>query len=294
MPSRLLFGSAALCGRPRLDRLAGGADVVWIPAPAPVAVSPDVPYVLTVHDLSWLERPEDFTTYERMWHVAGRLERLAARAAAVVCSSRATKRVVERRWHRVDPERVHVVHLGVTAPAGADAPARRETPYLLAVGALEPRKAPVLLADAHALARREGLQAELVFAGTGRLADELAGRDGVTLLGRVGDLGPLYAGALALCMPSRLEGFGFPPLEAALVQTPSVVSDLPVFSETLGTAKLAVPPGDVRALADALLRIEREPALREDLARRAHHAAQALTWDRAADAYHRIFEKAAA
>src|SRR4051794_29732351 len=45
---RPLFGAAALIGRPRLDRLAGEADVVWVPAPAPVAVSSDVPYVLTV------------------------------------------------------------------------------------------------------------------------------------------------------------------------------------------------------------------------------------------------------
>src|SRR5687767_14484261 len=52
--------SAALVGRPRLDRQLGGPDLVWIPAPAPVAVSPGVPYVLTVHDLSFAHRPEDF------------------------------------------------------------------------------------------------------------------------------------------------------------------------------------------------------------------------------------------
>ena len=51
--SRALFGAAALTGRPRLDRLAGGCDVVWAPAPAPLAVSPGVPLVLTVHDRAW-------------------------------------------------------------------------------------------------------------------------------------------------------------------------------------------------------------------------------------------------
>ena len=53
LPSRALFGAAAVARRPRLDRLAGGCDVVWAPAPAPLAVSRGVPLVLTVHDRSW-------------------------------------------------------------------------------------------------------------------------------------------------------------------------------------------------------------------------------------------------
>src|SRR4051812_4957645 len=57
LPGRALFGAAAVAGRPRLDRLLGGAlDVVWVPAPAPVAVSSDVPVVLTVHDRSFEQR----------------------------------------------------------------------------------------------------------------------------------------------------------------------------------------------------------------------------------------------
>ena len=290
LPSRVVFGSAAMFGWPRVDRLAGGADVVWIPAPAPVAVSPGVPYVLTVHDLSWVERPEDFTAYERVWHRLGRLERLARNAAAVVCDSAATRDAAVAAWG-LDEERVHVVHAGVTAPQDGAKPAVPER-YVLAVGALEPRKAPDVLARAHALARSEGLQAELVFAGSGRLEGAVRG-EGVHVLGRVEALGPLYRDALALVMPSYLEGFGFPPLEAALAGTPSIVSDLPVFAETLGDAALKVPVGDERALADALLRMEREPELRVRLAERARQAAERLTWERAAAELHAILERAA-
>ena len=35
--SRAVHGAAALLGRPRIDRRLGGVDVVWLPAPAPVA-----------------------------------------------------------------------------------------------------------------------------------------------------------------------------------------------------------------------------------------------------------------
>jgi glycosyltransferase involved in cell wall biosynthesis len=300
LPSRVLFGLSALTGRPRLDRLAGGADVAWIPAPAPVAISRSVPYVLTVHDLSWIERPHDFTRYERAWHRAGRLARLARDAAAVVTVSAATREAVLRTW-RLEADRVHVVHPGITAPAtdppaaGAPAPPVPDglpERFVLAVGALEPRKDPALLARAFARARAAGLDADLVFAGDGRLAPALRG-EGVHVLGHVPDLGPLYRRALALAMPSRLEGLGLPPLEAALAGTPSAVSDLPVFAETLGDGALRVPPGDERAWADALLRLAGDEALRTRLAAAAAAAARRFSWERAADRLHAILAAAA-
>ena len=265
---------------------------MWIPAPAPVAVSPGVPYVLTVNDLSWIERPQDFTAYERLWHALARIGRLARNAAAVVCISAATREAALAEWD-LDPARVHVVHPGVTDPrASAAEPPALPARYFLAVGALEPRKAPDVLARAHALARSRGLTADLVFAGAGRLAAGLRG-DGVHVLGRVEALGPLYRDAIALVHPSYLEGFGFTPLEAALAGTPSIVSDLPVYAETLGDAALRTPPGEERALADAMLRLERDDELRTRIATGARAAAERLTWDRAAQEMHAVLTEAA-
>ncbi|MDX6732380.1 MAG: hypothetical protein QOC54_2328, partial [Baekduia sp.] len=58
-------------------------------------------------------------------------------------------------------------------------------------------------------------------------------------------------------LPSRLEGYGLPPREAAVYGTPSIVSDLPTL-QLPGT--LRVPPGDAEALADALRRLPAERA----------------------------------
>ena len=99
LPGRALFGAAAVTGRPRLDELLGGGiDVVWVPAPAPLAVSPGVPLVLTVHDRSFEERPADFTRYERLWHRLARPRALARRAAAVVCDTSAGRDDLARAW----------------------------------------------------------------------------------------------------------------------------------------------------------------------------------------------------
>ncbi len=159
--------------------------------------------------------------------------------------------------------------------------------YFLSVGALEPRKAPDVLVRAFARARAGGLDAELAIVGEGRLEPELRG-EGVHLLGRLtdGELDHLYVGALALVMPSRLEGFGLPPLEAAARGTPSVVSDLPTFSATLPDAALRVPIDDELALARALTDIAGDARLRDRLAARAREAARRFSLERSArDAY---------
>jgi glycosyltransferase involved in cell wall biosynthesis len=280
-----VFGAASILGRPPIDLLCDGADVVWIPAPAPVAPG-RAPYVLTIHDLSFEDRPSDFTAYERLWHRLARPGWLAGNAARLIAVSAATA-AEAARWH-VDATVVlsGVDHLG-HAPAPANAP-----PYFLSVGALEPRKAPELLAAAHQRARGAGLQAELWFAGSGRVA--VAG-DGIRTLGAPHDeeLASLYSGALALVMPSWLEGFGLPPLEAAACGTPSIVSDLPVYDETLGANVVRVPPGNEVALAGALLRMEREPEARAALAQAAHAAVAPLTWARAARETHAVLAEAA-
>ena len=166
---------------------------------------------------------------------------------------------------------------------GSEPPPPLPDRFLLAVGALEPRKQPLLLAEAHRRAVERGLDAELVFAGDGTLRARLEGTR-ARVLGHVPDgvLDELYGRALAVVCPSREEGFGFTPLEAAVRGTPAVVADLPVFEETLGDGALRVPPGDPDALADALLRIGAEPELRERLAAAGRESAGRLSWERAA------------
>jgi glycosyltransferase involved in cell wall biosynthesis len=324
LPGRVLFGAAALTGRPRLDRLLGGdCDVVWAPAPAPLALGRHTPFVLTVHDRSWEQRPGDFTAYERAWHRLARPRRLAARARMVVCDAEAVRVDLIDAWG-LAPAEVRTVRL---APAGEPTPsgprgrelagwaadsfaddepedrdlrppaARSGTrPYFLFVGALEPRKAPDLLVEAFSRARRRGLDAELVLAGEGRLAPELAA-PGVTVLGRVSAerLRELYVGAIALVLPSWLEGFGLTPVEALAHGTPAIVSDLPVLREVLGDdGALYVPPGDVERLARALLDLAGDDELRARLVTAGQAATAHLSWAETARRVRAILAEAAA
>jgi glycosyltransferase involved in cell wall biosynthesis len=295
--SRPLFGAAAVARRPRLDRLIGDPlDLIWMPAPAPVAVSHSVPLVLTVQDLSFERRPRDFTAYERLWHLLARPRSLGRRAARVIVLAPSTGDEVGAAW-RIPAERIRVVAPGVALPDPVSDPVHAVQlpgPYLLAVGALEPRKAPDLLAAAFARAREGGLKAELVFAGEGRLAPGLGG-PGVHLLGQVSDdqLDALYRGALTLVVPSLLEGYGLPLREALARGVPAVVSDLPSFGAELSPAVLRVPPGAVDALSGALLRIASEEGLRDRLAIAARQTVEGLTWEAAARATRQVFAEVA-
>jgi glycosyltransferase involved in cell wall biosynthesis len=302
LPGRALFGAAALAGVPRLDRLLGGRlDVLWAPAPAPLALSSTTALVLTVHDLSFEQRRHDFTPYERLWHSLARPRRLAERASAIIVDAGPTRDELLRRWG-IDPGRVTVIHPGVSRPPAPVAESaigelrrRRGLPerFLLCVGALEPRKAPELLMRAHAAAREQGLDVDLVFAGAGRLAKRLGG-PGVHVLGYVApaELEELYVGALALVMPSFLEGYGLPPLEAIARGTPALVSDLAVYDDTLKDGALRVAVGDERALTDALIRISGDEPLRARLVASGRRAIGALSWEQAAARTYEVLKMA--
>lgn len=307
LPNKLLNLSLALTGRPRLDRLLGPGvvDVFFAPNLGFVKVSPGVPLVVTVHDLSFRLFPRYYTWRERIWHRAIRPYHLLKRAQAVITVSAQTKAEVEDIYGLL-AKQISVVHSGID-------PAYRKTlstterlrirrkyrlpeRYLLFLGALEPRKnLPTVLA-AFATARTQGLKAELVLAGQPSAAlKRLARQPGVRLLGYVpeGDKPVLYAEALALVLASLHEGFGFPPLEALACGTPSIVSDLPVFAETLGAAALRVDPTDSGALARNLVDLERSTALRKRLVRFGASKLRQLTWQQSADLTYRVLRAAA-
>lgn len=285
---RRYYARSALLGRPRLDRALGGVDVFWLPANHPCAIGEDVPLVLTVHDLSFDVRPQDFTRYERLNHRITNARAQCRRADRILVTTAAVRDEVVAAYG-VDERVVDVVAPGVARPAWAaadrkaiaEARVRHGLPerYVLQVGALEPRKRPEATARA---AGRVGLAA--AFAGEGPRADVLRGLAGVHLLGHVpdDDLDLLYAGAVALAYPSMLEGYGFPPQEAALRGTPAVVSDLPALRETLGDGALFIPAGDEDALAVALAELGGDDALRRALAARAAELAASRTDEAAA------------
>ena len=123
---------------------------------------------------------------------------------------------------------------------------------MLAVGTRIARKNLGVLGEAAARLREQGI--DIVRAGSSRgyMREEEA--TGLRELGYVSEerLPGLYAGALALVLPSLYEGFGLPCLEAMACGVPVVASNAAALPETCGDAALLVDPRDASGFADAL------------------------------------------
>ena len=242
--------------------------------------------VVTVHDLSFILLPQFFRPGNRMY--LSTMTRLSVqRADRVIADSESTKRDVVRIL-KVPAERVDVIHLAVEPifrplPADDVRDFRQSSGlpdrYILYVGTLEPRKQLPTLLRAYALARSGGAELPTLVVGGGkgwghegifRLVDELGLGDQVLFPGflPLADLPLWYNGASLFAYPSRYEGFGLPVLEAMSCGTPVVTTAASSLPEVAGDAALLVPPGDVEALARALVSLILDVDRRDDLARR--------------------------
>ncbi len=288
LPRSVLYEAWHRTGRPHVDRLAGQPDLVHATGGAVPATTR--PLVATIHDLAWRHHPEAATRRGRRLFEAWLAD--SRRADRVVCPSEATRRHLADAGFADD--RVAVVPLGTDPVPPAPDRARRlrddhglDGPVVLWVGTVEPRKnLPVL---ARAVAAVDGLT--LVVVGPAGWGEDLS-----AALAPLGDravvAGPVdeatkhawFDAADVFCLPSLLEGFGLPVLEAMGHGTPVVTSTDTATAEVAGDAGLAVDPTDVDAVADGLRRVLNDPALAARLVAAGRDRAATLTWAATAEA----------
>ena len=232
--------------------------------------------VFLIHDLIPITHPHLCREGEEQRHRV-RLRQALQSARGLVLNSAATRDDLTRfaRAERLAMPRHRIAHLGIAPPAprtirsgerapnfpGPDFP----KPYFIAVGTIEGRKNHALLLDCwerlHArlgpatprlvIAGQRGWQADAVFE---RLDREAARGGPVTELNACDDaqLSALVAGARALLMPSRAEGYGLPVAEALAAGTAVIAADLPVYREIAGDIPCLLDPADAPAWDAAL------------------------------------------
>lgn len=246
--------------------------------------------VVTVHDLDFLDHPE------RTWGEMRRdfpdlVRKHVSRATLVTAVSHFTAGEVSRRLD-VPEHKMVICRAGVpewARVAGPLPPAPASTGYILFVGTLEARKNVVGLLDAYARLVARLPDAPRLVLGGGRppvLDPGLASRLTGPLAPRIDVLGYLdpasrtsvYAGARMLVLPSRMEGFGLPVLEAMALGIPVVVSDRGALPEVAGDAGLVCAPDDLDGLAAAMARILTEPGLAASMRERGFRQAARFDW----------------
>jgi glycosyltransferase involved in cell wall biosynthesis len=274
---------------------------------------PRVPTVVTVHDLIPLLVPGNHGGRAVQLYM-----RLAANSAhqatAIIADSHHTKQDIVQHLG-IAADRIFVTHLAA-APTLQPQPSavieainRRfhlDDPYVFYIGGFQAHKNVATAIRAFARARR-ALDRRVVLAIAGRLPtsqsplfpdihrvilEEEVAAD-VVLLGPVSDAekATLMSGCEAFLFPSRYEGFGLPPLEAMQCGAPVLASATTSVGEVVGDGGVQLPPDNIDAWADALIRVLGDADWRAQLRTRGVQRAGDFSWQATAAQTQAVYER---
>ncbi len=271
--------------RGALRRRTAGADVVHHPFTVPVPpAGRGQRSVVSLLDVQHHDLPGLFSRAERAYRSVT-YDRAARRADAVVTISHFCKdRIVHHLG--IEPDRIHVAHLGVRTEEFTPALGPRES-FLLYPAKVWPHKNHPMLLAAFRLLRERHPSLTLVL--TGASADELpAVPDGVQVRGQVSraELVELYRRAAVMVFPSRYEGFGLPPIEAMASGCPVAAAAVGSLPEVVGDAGVLFDPDDAEAIAAGVEQALDDSARLQPLGLQ---RARTFTWAGCADVHERLY-----
>ncbi len=256
---------------------------------------PERPFVATIHDLAAMRFRDEGTL--PVW-----TSDLVQRASRLLTPSRFTAHELQELLG-VPPERIRVVANGPGQPVSPAVEPLSEDelaalgirgPFFLRMGGHSKRKnVPLLLAAWPAVRRRTA--ACLALAGPPPQAENAAraaSLDGVVVLDYLpaATMPRLIRAACAVVSTSTYEGFGLPPLESMAAGTPVVAVRSRAVEEVCATAAVLVE-NDPEALADSLVRVIEDAALRQQLVEAGLRRAECFSWERAADALLAVYRE---
>lgn len=271
------------------------------------------PWIVTIHDVLFNDFPQFFPPgYARVRNV---LFPLSARRANLLTTVSPYSKERIAYWYRVPAQRIEVVPNGVR-PNGAKVSSRpAECPevasllssrngYLLCVSRFEPRKNQSTLLQAYIDGGLWHRGLPLVFVGSRTLAggdfnaalaaappearNQIHFLEGLSFA----DIERLYAHATAAIYPSLAEGFGMPPLEAAVAGIPSLCARNTAMRDFSPLAPYFFDGGDRQALIGLLLDVLARPDHhRARAAQIAQEVATRYSWDAAAERFGQLIDQ---
>lgn len=286
------------------------ADVIHVTYIGPLRTP--CPLVTSIHDVSYKVEPSWFSPRDRrvLGMGIGRTVRYAKR---IITISEHSKSEIIEKLH-VPADKITVALLAAAANYVRQPESVRSsyspqalginTPFVLAVGNLQPRKNLLRLIDGYARMTHAHPERneQLVLVGKAqwretelpKLIADLGITDRVIFTGYVSDeeLVSLYNHAALFAYPSLYEGFGLPVLEAMACGAPVLTSTAASIPEVAGDAAFYVDPTDTDAIAGGLLTILQDPTMQERLRKLGLEQARRFTWRTTAEATLDMYRRA--
>lgn len=263
------------------------------------------PFVVTIHDLILLDEPfsTNLSTRHRSiftlkyWGYKLVLSRAVSRAKKVISISHATTHSILHHVKNADPNKIEVVYEGVTPLPSLHNSTTQQLPfpYLLYVGNAFPHKNLERLLEAFTHIQQTHPEIKLVLAGRENIFYKRLLEHKPTNVEFVNgptdkELGELYKNALLYVYPSRIEGFGLPPLEAMSVGVPVAASDIPSLKEILGDSAAFFDPKDSENMASVISDLIDSKEKRLSLIEKGTEHIKRYSWQKMAVAIQTIYE----
>jgi glycosyltransferase involved in cell wall biosynthesis len=266
--------------------------------------------VVSILDVIHLTDPTYRKKFSVQAYARPMLKLAAKRADQIVTISNFSKmQIVENLG--VPPEKVTTIHCGASTtfqPSDKEVAANAisrflniDQPFVLYVGNLKPHKNVPTLLRAFAAVRKRIAPFLLVIVsenkeGSAALRSETTqlGIENVTqFIPHVPRelLASLYAAAAVLVMPSRIEGFGLPVLEAMASGTPVICSRSASLPEVAEDAAVYFDASAPDELSDAILRVLSSTEIQRDLRAKGLARARQLTWQRSVEQHLSVYEE---
>ena len=273
-------------------------DVLHSPANGGPPITPGVARVVTLLDLIWLHQREQWDSPAAMRKLAF-FSRISARSAHRVITISGSARDDLVANFDLPHEKIDVAPLGVRVPEPAAAPPDLrerlqlgDDPLVLCVAQKRPYKNLGVLI--RAMSELGEQSATLVLPGAPSaheaelrtLAETLGVAERVRFLDWVSepDLDGLYRLATCFVLPSLIEGFGLPVLEAMARDVPVACSNRPALPEVVGDAAVLFDPEDQSAVTAAINRLLTDNDLRSRLVALGRERVRLFPWERTAEA----------
>jgi glycosyltransferase involved in cell wall biosynthesis len=244
------------------------------------------PFLLTEHGVYLRERfieygPGKLPQVQRAF-LLGFYQRLSL-AAYQMADAIAPGSDYNRRWlqaNGADVNKIEPIHNGIDVDEFRFTAVNTEHPTLVWVGRIDPLKDVKTLLRAFARVRIAIPAARLrIFGGTPKgnerylreclgLRDDLGLETSATFEGRVRSISDAYLSGDVVVATSISEGFPYAVLEAMASGRAMIATDVGGVNEAIDDTGILVPPQDDVSLAEACIRLLRDPLLREVLATR--------------------------
>ena len=272
-------------------------------------LSSKIPSIAIIHDLNFEHHPEDFPYLIRKYYRYF-FPLFARKASRIATVSEYSKNDIAKKY-QINRDKIDVVYCGARSIfQPLDPPARKKVKdaftngkdYFIYVGSIQARKNIPVLIKAFELYKERTVSDDILLI-VGALkwdSKELknayknsACKNDIHFTGRLEneDLAKFMASAKALTLISKLEGFGIPIIEAYFCDVTVITSNVSSMPEIAGNGALLVDPKSIESVANAMILIDKDKKLKNELIKNAQIQRQNFSWEKTANLLWQSVEK---